>query len=80
MYRRTFVVVRRTSARTAGGSLISLRQGYTEHSNTLRARRGREWVANGNQQTGNIRGNGNEKLNKRLINRPRKYINKTYTK
>lgn len=30
------------------------------------------WVVNGNQQTGNIRGNGNEKLNKRLVNRARK--------
>lgn len=30
------------------------------------------WIVNGNRQTGNDRGNGNEKLNKLLVNRERK--------
>jgi len=34
--------------------------------------KGTGWVVNGNQQTGNIQGNGNEKLNKQPVNRARK--------
>lgn len=42
------------------------------HLFTASGAKGTGWVVNGNQQTGNIQGNGNEKLNKQPVNRARK--------
>lgn len=73
-YINSFVEFNLDSKRTEASFHIVRQTATAEvcHLFTASGAKGTGWVVNGNQQTGNIQGNGNEKLNKQPVNRARK--------